>query len=266
MKNLLLILISAFFIASCLKSPTDNEYDDTEDLAFLEQNAQRDDVTVTESGLQYRIIQEGDGESPVDGSFVFVDYTATLVNGDPAFQSPDELDIIQLSDEVITGFVEGLQLMNEGAIYELVLPTELAFNDGRIIIIEVELDSFLRDQDQFLADNAALEDIEVTESGLQYRVIEQGEGSQPGPNDVVNVNYTGTYTNGYVFDSSPDGDPAEFNLAGVIEGFSEGIQLMNEGGSYELYIPSDIGYGNDPQNGIIPGAVLIFEVELVGTE
>lgn len=268
MKHLWILTLTSLFITGCLNSPTDNEYDNTADLEFLDENAQREDVTVTESGLQYRIIEEGNGDKPGEESVVFVNYTGTLVNGDPAFQSPEGGDILSLNANLIPGIVEGILLMNEGATYELVLPPELAFGDGRVLIIEIELASYLVAPEQFLAENAARDSVEVTESGLQYRVIEQGEGAQPGPDSNVLVAYTGSFTNGYVFDSSEEGNPASFSLAGVIEGFSEGIQLMNEGGIYELYIPPNLGYGDSPpQNSNIPkNVVLVFDVELVSTE
>lgn len=257
MKNLLYISCLILFTA-CANS-TDNSYDDTADLEFLEENAQREDVTVTESGLQYRIIEEGEGDSPGSESIVFVEYTGRLVN-DEVFDQTEDVTFFNL-DQVIPGLSEGLQLMNEGALYELVVPTELAFNNGKTLIIEIELNSFLMDQDEFLEQNALEEDVEVTDSGLQYRVIEEGDGEQPGANSEVSVIYTGTFTNGLVFDSS-ESDAVSFNLDGVIPGFSEGVQLMNEGAVYELFVPSDIGYGNNTPQNIPQGAVLVFEVEL----
>jgi FKBP-type peptidyl-prolyl cis-trans isomerase FkpA/FKBP-type peptidyl-prolyl cis-trans isomerase FklB len=104
--------------------------------------------------------------------------------------------------------------------------------------------------------------VQVTESGLQYRIIEQGSGSSPDANSQVRVNYTGKFTNGYVFDQSPP-EGTQINLQGYISGFSEGIQLMQEGAIYELFVPADIGYGDNPPATIPQGAVLIFEVELL---
>lgn len=112
------------------------------------------------------------------------------------------------------------------------------------------------------ADNA---DIKETASGLQYRVIKEGEGAQPTAEDEVTVHYTGKLINGTVFDSSVNrGEPATFPLNRVIPGWTEGVQLMKEGAKYEFFIPSDLAYG--PQgipNVIPPHSTLIFEVELI---
>jgi FKBP-type peptidyl-prolyl cis-trans isomerase len=266
-------LLAVLLFTGCLNSPNDpNEPVDETD--FLEENAQKEGVTVTPSGLQYRVLQESDGENPYNGAVVFVEYEGRLINGD-IFVRTTQLDYFTLSDEIIPGINEGVQLMEVGSEYELVLPSELGYGDnpptgtpirpGSVLIFDITLDSFLQQPNQFLADNAEREDVQVTESGLQYRVIEEGTGSTPGENSQVRVNYTGTFTNGYVFDESPS-TGSQFPLTGVIPGFSEGIQLMNEGAVYELFIPSNIGYGTDTPNGIPEGAVLIFEVELIQTE
>lgn len=118
----------------------------------------------------------------------------------------------------------------------------------------------------FLAANAEREGVQVTESGLQYEVIEPGEGPSPGPNDRVRVHYEGTLLNGEVFDSSRErGEPAEFMLAQVVPGWQEGLQLMSKGGRYKLWIPSELGYGEAgaPGGPIGPNATLVFDIELI---
>lgn len=118
----------------------------------------------------------------------------------------------------------------------------------------------------FLEENLEKEGVQETASGLQYKVIEEGNGASPASTDRVRVHYKGTLTDGQVFDSSyRRGEPAEFPLNRVIPGWTEGLQLMSEGAKYEFYIPSDLGYGNNPPQGSIikPGSVLVFEVELL---
>ncbi len=117
----------------------------------------------------------------------------------------------------------------------------------------------------FLAENASKEGVMVTESGLQYEIIRQGEGPSPTPEDQVSIHYKGTLIDGTQFDSSYDrGEPAVFGVSGVIAGFSEGLQLMTVGSHYRFFIPSDIGYGpNGSGRAIGPNATLIFEVELL---
>ena len=117
----------------------------------------------------------------------------------------------------------------------------------------------------YLEENAAKDGVTVTASGLQYRVLREGEGASPEASDTVEVHYKGTLTDGTKFDSSYDrGKTIEFPLNGVIAGWTEGVQLMKEGAHYEFVIPSDLAYGDGGIPGVIPGgAPLIFEVELV---
>ncbi|MGE6330449.1 FKBP-type peptidyl-prolyl cis-trans isomerase [Psychrobacter pacificensis] len=116
----------------------------------------------------------------------------------------------------------------------------------------------------FLAENAKKEDVKQTDSGLQYKVLKEGTGKSPKATDVVEVNYEGKLIDGTVFDSSYErGEPIEFPLNQVIAGWTEGLQLMKEGGKYEFYIPSDIAYGEAGNAGIEPNSTLIFTVELL---
>ncbi len=120
----------------------------------------------------------------------------------------------------------------------------------------------------FLAKNKSAPGVKTTASGLQYQVISQGTGARPGPNDTVQVNYVGTFVNGETFDDSSKhegGGPASIPLAGVIPGFREGMQLMQVGGHYKFFIPANIAYGAQPQNGFPPNATIIFDVTLVKT-
>lgn len=123
----------------------------------------------------------------------------------------------------------------------------------------------LEEGQAFLAQNADKDGVEVTESGLQYRVIEEGNGERPSATDRVTVHYKGTLINGVEFDSSYSrGEPASFGLNQVIPGWTEGLQLMSEGAKYEFFIPSELAYGDQGRPGPIgPNSTLIFEVELL---
>ena len=123
--------------------------------------------------------------------------------------------------------------------------------------------------DAFLAKNKTAPGVKTTASGLQYQVISQGTGARPGPNDTVKIDYTGTFVDGQVFDASSKHNPpgaADIPLAGVIPGFREGLQLMQVGGHYKLFIPSNLAYGAEPQPPMPPNATLIFDVTLVSTK
>ncbi|MFP3976390.1 FKBP-type peptidyl-prolyl cis-trans isomerase [Marinobacter sp. KMM 10035] len=118
--------------------------------------------------------------------------------------------------------------------------------------------------DAFLAQNAERDGIETTESGLQYEVLEEGNGVKPGATDMVQVHYTGELLSGEVFDSSRErGEPVTFGLNQVIPGWTEGLQLMSEGARYKLYIPSDLAYGPGGSRAIGPNETLVFDVELL---
>jgi len=117
----------------------------------------------------------------------------------------------------------------------------------------------------FLEANKVKEGVVTTESGLQYKVIEPGDGAKPTADDVVRVHYRGTLIDGTEFDSSyARGEPAEFRVGGVIKGWTEALQLMSEGAKWEVYIPADLAYGTrGAGEDIGPNSVLIFEIELL---
>jgi len=117
----------------------------------------------------------------------------------------------------------------------------------------------------FMAENAARDEVTVTESGLQYEVLTEAEGEKPTEDSTVSVHYVGTLMDGTEFDSSvARGEPASFPLTGVIPGWTEGLQLMNVGSKYRFVIPSELAYGDRGAGQAIgPGETLVFEVELL---
>lgn len=118
--------------------------------------------------------------------------------------------------------------------------------------------------EKFLADNKSKPGVKTTSSGLQYKVIKEGNGPQPKATDSVTVNYRGTFIDGTEFDSSyKRGEPISFPLSGVIAGWTEGVQLMKVGSKYQFFVPSNLAYGPNGRPGIPPNSTLVFEVELL---
>ena len=117
----------------------------------------------------------------------------------------------------------------------------------------------------YLAENAKREEVTVTESGLQYEVLTQGEGDVPALTSTVRTHYHGTLLDGSVFDSSYDrGEPAEFPVNGVIKGWTEALQFMKVGTKLKLHVPAELAYGEQGAGGAIgPHSTLIFDVELL---
>ena len=164
------------------------------------------------------------------------------------------------------------------SVYDGVKP-EMTFDEAKRIVneyfakLEAEMQAEAAKQGEvnrkngeaFLTENAKREGIKVTESGLQYEVLESGKGDSPKASDNVEVHYTGKLIDGTVFDSSVErGVPASFGVTQVIPGWVEALQLMHEGDKWRLYIPSDLAYGPNGEGGVIgPNMTLIFDVELL---
>lgn len=174
-------------------------------------------------------------------------------------------------ENYIAGLVKGLD-EEEAEIDNMAMQTliQTFFQDLQTQQMErraSEADTHIQQGRAFLEENLQNSDVHETDSGLQYRVLEEGDGDvRPSASDEVTVHYRGTLLNDEEFDSSYErGQPATFPLNRVIPGWTEGVQLMTEGSRYQFFIPADLAYGNDPPPGSIipPGAVLIFEVELL---
>ena len=238
----------------------------------------------TDSGLKYRILREGTGPKPAGPTEVVrVHYRGWLpdtTNGDEG----TEFDSSYARGEpisfplngVIPGWTEGMQLVGEGGMIELEVPPELGYGapgKGTIppnatLRFVVELLGPLKPGP---IDADAPEEFTATDSGLKYRILRKGDGDQPSALDTVTVHYRGWLPDandpaaGTEFDSSYGrGEPATFPLNGVIPGWTEGLQLVSEGGMIELDIPSKLGYGQSGFAGAIPpNADLRFQVELL---
>ena len=178
-----------------------------------------------------------------------------------AHQTPPELDI----NSFVTGVREG-HARTAPAYTEEEL--QAAYEQFQKEMQQKQVDSAKQAQtssDTFLAENSKKAGVKTTASGLQYLVTKEGTGKQPAATSIVKVHYTGKLVDGTVFDSSVErGEPIEFPLNQVIPGWTEGLQLIKEGGKATLYIPSKLGYGEQGVPGTIPPhSTLIFDVELI---
>ncbi len=145
------------------------------------------------------------------------------------------------------------------------LLTEQEIQETMIAFQKELMEKYKKQGEDFLAENKKKEGVKTLPSGLQYKVIKAGTGKKPKADDTVTVNYRGTLIDGTEFDSSyRRGQPATFRVSGVIPGWSEALQLMGEGAKWQLFIPSNLAYGERGMGGIIgPNAALVFDVELV---
>jgi FKBP-type peptidyl-prolyl cis-trans isomerase len=182
-----------------------------------------------------------------------------------------QCEALGLSDPEFDAFVRGLKMASAGqrpdADPRVVGPALERFLTSRSEAVEKKrLADSVAEQDAFLVEIDKKEGVKKTASGLRYEVITEGTGPKPGLTDEVRVHYTGTFVNGTVFDSSIErGEPATFPVNRVIPGWSEGVQLMSVGGKYKFYVPGDLAYGLRGSDGIPPGKLLVFEVELLAT-
>jgi FKBP-type peptidyl-prolyl cis-trans isomerase FklB len=158
----------------------------------------------------------------------------------------------------------GKPLLTEQEIRE----TMTAFQKEMMAKQEVVAKKNKEQGDAFLAENKKKEGVKTLPSGLQYKVIKAGTGKKPKLSETVMAHYRGTLIDGTEFDSSyKRGQPATFQVSGVIPGWTEALQLMEEGAKWRLFIPSNLAYGERGAGGVIgPNATLVFEIELISIQ
>jgi len=182
-----------------------------------------------------------------------------------------QCEALGLSEPEIEALTRGIKLASEGkrtqADPRVVGPALERFITSRAETVEKKrLADSQAEEETFLAAIDQKESVKKTASGLRYEVLTEGTGPKPGPSDEVRVHYRGTFVDGSEFDSSiARGEPATFPVNRVIPGWSEGVQLMTVGGKYMFYVPGNLAYGLRGSDGIPPGKLLIFEVELLAT-
>ncbi len=269
---------------------------------FLAQNASRDGVITTESGLQYQITESGPEEGPMPEltDFVCVHYRGALPNGTEFDSSYQRGSAITFGVEnVIPGWTEALQLMRPGDVWQLTVPPELGygeFGSGELIgpnaVLQFDVELFdvrsrnaipgqdcadpdylelkrtaLAEAEAFLAENREREGVIETDSGLQYRILEEGpeDGPHPENGQYVCVHYRGELLNGEEFDSSYARElAAAFPSNRLIPGWVEALKIMTPGDKWQLFIHPKLGYSDAGAGDAIgPNQLLNFEVEMI---
>jgi peptidylprolyl isomerase len=241
----------------------------------------------TDSGLQYAVVRTGkEGEGCTSTDIVTVHYTGYLLDGTRFDGTPAGMPARFPAANLIEGWQEALGRMTPGTKLKLRVPSELAYGetgiDGVIppnadLVFDMELVAAEPGPQPRPApaplpvpafERPADDELTTTESGLAYRVVTAGTGATPVATDTVTVHYAGWLTDGKPFDNSYErGEPASFPLDRVIAGWTEGLQLMREGGTSIFVIPSELAYGERGAGGTIPpGATLVFRVELLSID
>ncbi len=256
---------------------------------FLQENRAREDVSTLPSGLQYEVLRRGDGDRPESQDTVVIHFRGTLVDG-TVFDTTyvrSSAATITLND-TLAGLSEGLALMREGAKYRLVLPPDLAYGaaapdetigPNSTLIYEIELLQVLgpirhvqspaarnlEEGQRFLEENRHKPDVVSLDSGLQYKIIQPGNGPLPKRNGRVTVHYAGRFINGTEFDASyTRHEPSRFRINRVIPGWTEALRIMPEGSYWEIYVPADLAYGKKGSPPAVPpNTALIFTIEMI---
>lgn len=255
---------------------------------YLPWNPDAKGITTTESGVQYIIVKEGpkDGKKPVASDRVRVHYDGRLPTGEKFDSSLDRGSPTEFRlDQVIPGWTIGLQEMSEGDEFVFYIPNRLAYGQqargnvikaGDDLVFYVSLLGIVEPKKSDAAAwakyypwNPELPEVKKTDSGLQYIVLKSGDaaGQPPVGGQLVVVHYEGRLADtGELFDSSYQrGDPEVFPSNQLISGWVEALAMMKPGDHWMLYIPSELGYGEQgtPGGPIPPNTALQFEVELL---
>lgn len=265
------------------EEPTEEPAEDADEAASdfdLYAGEEPEAFTTTDSGLQYFLFEEGDGEPIEDGRIVRMHITGFLEDGTQILNTREQATPAGLpagGQTGILGIDEAMQFLTLGSNARLILPPELAFGDsgaqgvppGATVIFDMELLD-LAPMPPGAPTAIDEEDYTVTDSGLKYYEIAQGDGPSLEQGQTVFVDYTGWLEDGTMFDSSLSrGQPLPVTLGAgqMIPGFDEALLIdLKVGDMRQLVIPSDLAYGEEGRPGIPPNSVLIFEIEVVGAQ
>lgn len=236
------------------------------------------DQELLNAGLQVEDTEIGSGEPAKRNDFLTIHFTGYLESGD-VFESTYDMDQpmplqVGTGEIPMRGWDEGMLGMREGGKRTLTIPSDLAFGEegvgeiippGEEITMEVELLSVQEPPEQW---DTPMDELDTTESGLQYYIHEEGDGETPEEGDQVTVHYSGFLEDGSLFDSSHlQEQPFQFEvgMGNVIQGWDEGVLQMSPGERRTLVIPPELGYGDSGAGNVIPpGATLYFDIEMIG--
>jgi FKBP-type peptidyl-prolyl cis-trans isomerase len=236
---------------------------------------QADKVQTTASGLKYEITEAGTGDDLTEADRVDLHYGVWTLSGTLVMNHFFEQGPLRLAiGDMRMAFMKELVLkLKGGGTCRAEVPVATAFGERKPPALGDDKDcawlfrvvTVFRPQPVPAFTPSAPDKLTKTASGLQYEVIKEGTGSAPRATDRVQVHYAGWLEDGKVFDSSYGrGEPAEFRLDQVIAGWTEGMQLMKEGGTYQFVIPANLGYGEAGSPPAIPAnATLVFRIELL---
>ncbi|PXX96710.1 FKBP-type peptidyl-prolyl cis-trans isomerase [Halomonas sp. LBP4] len=194
-------------------------------------------------------------------------YSLGVTLGQSIQQDVEDLNVDAFTQAIRDVFEGGELAMSDEEMAAALMRFQQEAMAAREAEAEQQAEANRADGEAFLAANAEEDGVEVTDSGLQYKVLEAGDGASPGPESNVEVHYEGTLIDGTVFDSSYSrGEPVNFRVGQVIEGWQEALQLMSVGDTWEIVIPSELAYGAQGQGPIGPHETLIFKVELLDVD
>lgn len=192
-------------------------------------------------------------------------YAIGMSIGSDLLRQEIDLDLVQLSAGIAAAYSKADALMTDEEMVEVLVAYQQEMQQKQMAKAAEAAEGNRAAGKAYLEQNAKRDGVTTTDSGLQYEVLTAGEGATPSAEDQVTVNYRGTLVDGTEFDSSyKRGQPATFQVGGVIPGWTEALQLMHEGTKLKLTIPPELAYGDRGAPPVIgPGSTLIFEVELI---
>jgi FKBP-type peptidyl-prolyl cis-trans isomerase len=189
-----------------------------------------------------------------------VSYSIGLNIGNTLKQQPFELNPEMVAAGVKDVLLGGKTLLTEAEVRDTLMAFQKDLETQRM----AQGENNKKAGEAFLAENKKKPGVKTLASGLQYKVITEGKGKKPKPTDTVKTNYKGTLISGKEFDKSEE--PVSFPVTGVIDGWTEALQLMPVGSKWQLFIPANLAYKEGGQGPIPPNSTLIFEIELLGIE